>query len=66
MKKIYLLLLGLLVFTICNAQYVTLYTPNGSPVETFVNAEYTNEQINSVTDEYRSAFPNADVISSGK
>lgn len=62
MKKTYLLLLGLLVFTICNAQYVTLYTPNGSPIETFVRDELSNENINRITEEYRTAFSDAEVL----
>lgn len=52
MKKVYLLLIYLLAFTTLNAQYVTLYTPKGSPIQTFINPEGTNEWITTTTNRY--------------
>ena len=44
MKKINLVLICIIYFvTVCNAQYITLYTPNGSTIQTFLNAEGTAE-----------------------
>jgi hypothetical protein len=63
MKKIHIILIGIIFsFTICNAQYITLYTPNGSTIETFLNAEGTPEWITTTTNQYAFAFPNAQIL----
>ncbi|RNC63272.1 hypothetical protein D7D25_17385, partial [Proteiniphilum sp. X52] len=41
-----------MAFTTLNAQYVTLYTPKGSPIQTFINPEGTNEWITTTTNRY--------------
>lgn len=57
MKKIYLFLIGVLGFTfLCNAQYVTLYTPNGSSVQTFIRSEGSTEWITTTTNQYKAAY----------
>lgn len=63
MKKIYLFLIGVLGFTfLCNAQYVTLYTPNGSPVQTFIRSEGSTEWITTTTNEYKAAYGEENVL----
>lgn len=52
MKKIYLFFICLLINEVNYAQYVTLYTPNGSPIETFITNEFSNEYIVQLTNLY--------------
>jgi len=56
MRKIYLLIISILTYIVCNAQHITLYTPNGSSIETFVLTEGTNEWINQTTNQYKNAY----------
>ncbi|TCO07124.1 T9SS type A sorting domain-containing protein [Natronoflexus pectinivorans] len=63
MKKIYLFLTGILAFTFfCNAQYVTLYTPNGSPVQTLIRSEGSTEWITITTNQYKVAYGEENVL----
>ncbi len=62
MKKIHLFLAGIFVFTICNAQYVTLYTPKGSPIQTFIRSEGSTEWITLTTNEYKAAYGEENVL----
>jgi len=52
----------LCVTIIVSAQTVTLYTPNGSTVEAFINAEMTSQNITYYTNLYRNTYPQAEVL----
>lgn len=47
---------------VVSAQTVTLYTPNGSTVEAFMNYEMSSQEITYYTNLYRNTYPQAEVL----
>jgi len=61
-KQLYLLTSLVLISFNLASQTVTLYTPNGSTVEAFYNTEMPSNDIIYYTEQYRNAYPQAEIL----
>jgi len=62
MKSKFIIVFFLSLVSLCNAQTVYLYTPNGSQVYAFKNPEMSSYDIAYYTEQYASLYPNAEIL----